>query len=910
MASYPPPTETLPIFNVNEFIGTTPTSQSGGGGGGGTFVNYPNAQGALALVGFTNSGTATLTSTIINGVLDMNNNITMSGDLVLDGAGASINYLDTTQQNSAYTGAGTLAGSYTNTDMTLDADGKITAIANGSAPSSLLATNNTWTGTNTFSNNLTVGSAGSANNTPVITTNKSLILVGSGGNGQMDFECPLTIGGFGSLTLGTNNALTMAEQSIINQTGTKVSPNILATTNLTSGSHLQYPDATQQTSAFTGAGALAGTYTDANISIDANGRITAISSGAGSVGDADALYLTNTITNVSLASFAGVNWQQGADGIAGVREMECNATGQYVLCALNANGISQSTDYGESFTTTGGSFGTEKTRGVAINANGRYQIVATGNGANGNFYWSPNFGTSFVPLGITMNSSTDTNDSNVAMSAVGDWFYLLYLTTANALTLYRYTYNAGTNVIALAGTTTTFGGNISFTFAGSLRCSSSGQYVIFSATPSTTPFIYYSNDYGSTFTRIAYPSGCSTPVSGSLSSILQNVVVSQSGEIMMCLCRRTSNNHTVIFASFNYGADWAVAGDILVNASAGFYLDRLAITGDGSIIYATGADTASVEYFYATNTFGQSWIQSVGSNNGQRFIATSIDGRQLYSLRPTPVNTFVYTSVPSKIATSDIIESTYSFTAVPSYFEDFYYANSASTILGEIMPFTQTGAVGTANIFGGAYDATIQTVAERRLGMVYMNSGGTNGNESLLKGDDSFRYPMLGAVAFGFIPLGTSDFTTTTGRTAQTQVIMGLGVINNPSGNFSQTGVYWRLTATTSSAVSWSLVEDDVIQETLTGTNLTGQLTGKWLRCKISFLNNGANFFGEFWNLSDSAYYRTNTYATNAPNAQTNLSVAINVGTTTGTRRTMGLDYAEIVLNTLPLGGNNSTSFR
>ena len=34
MSAYPPPTETLPIFNVNEFIGTTSTSQGGGGGGG------------------------------------------------------------------------------------------------------------------------------------------------------------------------------------------------------------------------------------------------------------------------------------------------------------------------------------------------------------------------------------------------------------------------------------------------------------------------------------------------------------------------------------------------------------------------------------------------------------------------------------------------------------------------------------------------------------------------------------------------------------------------------------------------------------------------------------------------------------------------------------------------------------
>ena len=124
MASYPPPTETLPIFNVNEFRGTTTTSS----GGGGAFVDFPTAQGYLNLVGFGSSGTATLTNLVVNGTSDINNNINISGDIVFDGINGSINFLDATEQTSAYTGAGALSGSYTDANITLDADGKITAI--------------------------------------------------------------------------------------------------------------------------------------------------------------------------------------------------------------------------------------------------------------------------------------------------------------------------------------------------------------------------------------------------------------------------------------------------------------------------------------------------------------------------------------------------------------------------------------------------------------------------------------------------------------------------------------------------------------------------------------------------------------------------------------------------------------
>jgi|GEM_PF-4423072 len=97
----------------------------------------------------------------------------------------------------------------------------------------------------------------------------------------VNVECPINLGGFASMTL-TNADINMWDNSLILQNiGTRTQNNILGSSEIKNGSYIQYlSDNTQQSSAYTGAGALAGSYTASDITLDSNGRITAISSSA------------------------------------------------------------------------------------------------------------------------------------------------------------------------------------------------------------------------------------------------------------------------------------------------------------------------------------------------------------------------------------------------------------------------------------------------------------------------------------------------------------------------------------------------------------------------------------------------------------------------------------------------------
>jgi len=82
MAEYPPPKEIDAIFNPLNFYDTdTSGIGGGGGGGGGSYLNYPVAQ-----------GTETLQTTNINGLLTVNDDEIVNGQVSINGPGGLNSY--------------------------------------------------------------------------------------------------------------------------------------------------------------------------------------------------------------------------------------------------------------------------------------------------------------------------------------------------------------------------------------------------------------------------------------------------------------------------------------------------------------------------------------------------------------------------------------------------------------------------------------------------------------------------------------------------------------------------------------------------------------------------------------------------------------------------------------------------
>lgn len=226
MATYPPPTYTEPlsIFNPVYFESdeTTITIDYANK----HYLRFPVAQGTETLQQTIHQGTATFNDDVI-----VNANANFNDEVLIttangSSATASLNITDSVGSKSVFVLPNTNAGSY---NPATDA-GSSVILAKGSAIDTATLELSTWSSTN-----------GSVKLTPSSTS------MGYGGT-----------------------STTSSSYVLCNGSDVVISPSV------------EYPDGSIQNSAFTGAKALAGSYTLTNMTIDANGKITALSSGSSS----------------------------------------------------------------------------------------------------------------------------------------------------------------------------------------------------------------------------------------------------------------------------------------------------------------------------------------------------------------------------------------------------------------------------------------------------------------------------------------------------------------------------------------------------------------------------------------------------------------------------------------------------
>ena len=239
----------------------------------------------------------------------------------------------------------------------------------------------------------------------------------------------------------------------------------------------------------------------------------------------------------------------------------------------------------------------------------------------------------------------------------------------------------------------------------------------------------------------------------------------------------------------------------------------------------------------------------------------------------------------------------------PSYFEDF--TGGSGTTMGTTMLYRFTGG-GAVSVYEGAtLNANIQSGYNGRIGAIVMNSTNNAGDACLMATEETFRLANVASITYGFNNCGNELPTTVANGVdfGNGDVYMGLtSEVPNDDGSMINTTILWRYSAPSGTISNWTLVENNVVKETLTGTNLTGALANKWIRCSIIFLNGGTEYYGIFNNLTDGAVYQTTTYTISGSSSiNTNVCSVMGVSTSNSTLKSLLMDYVLIEPNTLPI---------
>lgn len=266
MATYAPPSniEDLTIFNPAYFESADQTlTQSEADK---RYLRFPNAQ-----------GTENLQAINVNGVAGFNAGVNITNSNITQTGGTQNNLNKTTITTS-----------------------------NGSSATPALDVVDSVSGNNMyFLPNVGNGSFNPASNAG----NQTILATGTKNTEVLELT---TWSDTNSAVKITNNSVSIGAGSTTNTPTTSV---VCDGTNVVVKPNIKFPDNSIQSNAYTGAGAFVGSYTLSNITLDSNGKITAISNGSASV--PSALTLNSlTINNGSGTSQPSYgitnNWNTGA----------------------------------------------------------------------------------------------------------------------------------------------------------------------------------------------------------------------------------------------------------------------------------------------------------------------------------------------------------------------------------------------------------------------------------------------------------------------------------------------------------------------------------------------------------------------------------------------------------------------